>query len=341
MKLKRYEKNPILSPDPTSSWASAYTTNPAAWYDGKKVHLLYRAGPDNDRHPIYLGLAESGDGFTFRKAGKGPVFGPSEDGFDAGCIEDPRIVRIGGVFYVTYAARMAPPGPYWKKIMPLNHHVPAHLKGDDAPAAARWNLTRSGIAATLDFKKWNRLGPVTGATVDDRDVILFPEKLNDQFVMLHRPANWTGPEYGCEKPSAWISFSNDLLSWHQDHLLIQPAFPWESEKIGGSTPPIRTKDGWLVLYHGVDDRGAYRVGALMLGLENPMEIIARTPEPILAPEADYERDGLVKNVVFPCGNVVIGDTLFVYYGAADTHCCVATAPLQKLVKHVLANPWED
>ena len=341
MKLKKYPKNPIISPRTQSPWESACTCNPAAWYDGTKVQLLYRAGPDDERHPVYLGLAESSDGFRFKRVGRKPVFGPSADGFDAGCIEDPRVVRFGDVFYVIYAARMFPPGPYWKNTMPLNAYVPENMKGDTAPAAVKWNLTRSGLASTTDFRNWSRLGPITRADIDDRDAIIFPEKIGGRFAMLHRPSAWVGPQYGCEKPSIWLSFSNDLLCWHEEHLLAQPAFDWEGCKIGGSTPPIRTDKGWLTLYHGVDSQFVYRTGALLLDLDNPLKILGRTPQPILEPEAEYECNGLVKNVVFPCGNVVIGDTLFVYYGAADTHCCVATVRLNELLDYILSNPTQE
>ena len=336
MKLKKYAKNPILSPDPISSWESACTCNPAAWYDGKKVQLLYRAGPDNDHHPIFLGLAESADGFTFTRTSNHPIFGPSQDGFDAGCIEDPRIIRLGDVFYLTYAARLFPPGRYWEH-KPLNAFVPDCMRGDLSPAAVKWNLTRSGVATTTDFRHWNRLGPITNALIDDRDVILFPERIHGRFVMIHRPCAWIGARYGCEKPSIWMSFSEDLLNWSEEHLLAQPTFDWEGGKIGGSTPPIRTDQGWLMLYHGVDNQSVYRTGAMLLDLNKPLKILGRTRTPILEPETEHECHGLVKNVVFPCGNVVIGDTLFVYYGAADTCCCVATAKLTELVEHILSD----
>jgi predicted GH43/DUF377 family glycosyl hydrolase len=324
VKLKRFEQNPILSPVAESPWENICACNPAAWYDGQKVRLLYRGGPDNDKHPIYFGLAESTD--------------PSENGFDAGCIEDPRIIKFGDTYFVTYAARMFPPAAYWKKKFALNAFNPP--LPEEAPLAARENLTRSGLAATKDFHTWHRLGPITPANVDDRDVIIFPERVGDEFVMLHRPGSWVGPEYGCEKPSIWLSFGEDMLCWTEEHLLAQPVYEWESMKIGGSTPPIRTDKGWLTLYHGVDAKRVYRVGAMMLDLEEPLKILARTPEPILEPETEHEREGLVPNVVFPCGNVVIGDELFVYYGGADKYCCVATCKLAELVDHVMSHPWK-
>jgi predicted GH43/DUF377 family glycosyl hydrolase len=336
MKLKRHKHNPIVAPVAKSTWENICTCNPAAWFDGRKVWLLYRGGPDTDRHPIYLGLAESNDGFTFRRVSDQPVFGPSDNGFDGGCIEDPRIVKFGDTYFVTYAARMFPPAAYWRKKFPLNAFNPPLPV--DAPVAARENLTRSGLAATKDFRTWHRLGPITSADLDDRDVILFPERVNGQFVMLHRPSTWVGPDYGCERPSIWMSFSRDLLCWREEHLLAQPAFDWERGKIGGSTPPIKTEAGWLTLYHGVDENMVYRVGAMLLDAGDPTKIIGRTPQPILEPEAECERVGLVPNVVFPCGNVLIGDELFVYYGAADKYCCVATCRLKELIDYTLANP---
>ena len=112
MKLERYDGNPILSPNPKNAWESEVTTNPGAWYDEKTgtVYLLYRAAGADPEHKIHLGLAVSNDGYNFERTSDQPVFSPSVDGFDAGCVEDPRIVRMGNYFYVTYACRPFPPG---------------------------------------------------------------------------------------------------------------------------------------------------------------------------------------------------------------------------------------
>ncbi len=332
MKLQRFAGNPILAPRPASSWENVCATNPGAWYDGNKVRLLYRGGPDTDQHPIFFGLAESADGFHFQRVSDEPVFGPSENGFDGGCVEDPRIIKFDGTYFVTYAARMFPPAAYWRKRFPLNAFNPP--LPPEAPAAARDNLTRTGLAATRDFRAWHRLGPITPANVDDRDAIIFPEKVAGKFAMLHRPAAWG------ETPSIWLAFGPDLLHWPEEHLLAQPAFDWECKKIGGNAPPLKTEAGWLMLYHGVDAGHVYRVGAMLLDRDNPRKILGRTPRPILEPEADGERVGLVPNVVFPCGNVVIDGRLFVYYGGADRVCCVATCPLEELVEYTRAHPWK-
>jgi predicted GH43/DUF377 family glycosyl hydrolase len=177
--------------------------------------------------------------------------------------------------------------------------------------------------------------------VDDRDVILFPEKVDGNYWIFRRPAEWCGAGYPCEKPSMWICKSKRIDRWEGGELFARSEFDWEFKKIGGSTPPIRTDEGWLVLYHGVDRDHVYRTGAMITDLENPARIIARYPYPILEPSEPCELTGIVPNVVFPTANVVLDDELFVYYGGGDKVCCVATIKLDKLVDAVLKHPVAD
>ncbi len=328
--LTRYPGNPILSPLPDHNWENFSVCNPGACFDRGTFHLLYRAAGDDAEHRIHLGLAVSEDGLHFTRTSETPVFSPSSDGPDAGCVEDPRIVRFDDDYYITYAYRHFPPGRYW-----LNHDSAANKPqaAGDAPRFVRENLTASGLAVTRDFRSFQRLGRITAAHLDDRDVLIFPEKLQGNFAMLHRPREWAGTSYGCDYPSIWISFSNDLLHWRDDRILARNAFPWE-RKIGAASPPILTGRGWLTLYHAVDDKGVYRVGAMLLDPQKPERVIARCPQPVLEPTEPYELNGLYAGCVFPTGNIVVGDTLFVYYGAADRCCCVATASLDELVSHV-------
>ncbi|MCD4680805.1 MAG: glycosidase, partial [Bacteroidales bacterium] len=113
-----------------------------------------------------------------------------------------------------------------------------------------------------------------------------------------------------------------------------PMYNWESSKIGGASPPIKTKDGWLTLYHGVGEDMKYRVGAMLLDTNNPSVVTHRTPKPLLVPEYDYENKGIYKGICFPCGNVVIDETLYVYYGGADQYVGVATCSLDLLLEHL-------
>ena len=125
--------------------------------------------------------------------------------------------------------------------------------------------------------------------------------------------------------------SDDLLTWDDGVLLLKNTFDWE-RKVGGATPPIRTEAGWLMLYHAVDDAGVYRTGVCLLDLQNPTQVLSRLPEPILVPQEAFERDGLYGQCVFPTGNVVVGDTLYVYYGAADKCIGLATCQISDLLE---------
>ncbi|MEM2094710.1 MAG: glycosidase, partial [Candidatus Bathyarchaeia archaeon] len=110
---------------------------------------------------------------------------------------------------------------------------------------------------------------------------------------------------------------------------------WDAVKNGVAAPPLKTKEGWILLYHGVDEELTYRVGAVLLNPRNPLEVIARTDDPVFEPEETYERIGIVNNVVFPCGAVVIGDTIYMYYGAADRVIGVATLEVERLLRALL------
>ncbi|MCD8194084.1 MAG: glycosidase [Tannerellaceae bacterium] len=333
MKLTKYANNPILSPNEENEWESLVTCNPGVIYDNGTFYMLYRAAGNDEAHVIRLGLATSTDGFNFRRASSLPAFEPEKDNFDSGCVEDPRIVKFDNEFYITYAYRPFPPGQYWK----FGHDVVLQPEcGADAPAAIKNNLGNTGLAVTTDFKEFRRLGRLTQPVLDDRDVILFPEKINGQYVMMHRPKQFTGEKYGVKYPSIWLKFSDDLLNWEEkeSHLLLTGIEGTWEEKIGGSTPPLRTDEGWLVIYHGVEHGGLgyYRAGAILLDINDPLKIIAKAPGFILEPEFDYEIEGYYRGCVFPTGNVIVDDALYVYYGCADKYVGVATCNVKEFLQ---------
>lgn len=335
MILNKSENNPILSPNPLNYWESLAVCNPGVWYEDGIFHMLYRAAGNDEKHVIRFGLAISRDGFNFNRVSNLPAFGPSQDGPDSGCVEDARIVKYDDYYYVTYAFRPFPPGQYWKfahdEVLSWNH-------GSNAPLFLKKNMANTALAITKDFKNWIRLGRITQSNIDDRDVIIFPEKINGKYAMLHRPKEWIGPEWGTKYPAIWLRYSDDLLVWDQpSHMLMQGIDGGWEEKIGGSTPPLKTDKGWIVLYHGVENAGTgyYRVGAALLDLNDPTKIIGRTKEPIMWPEFDYEIEGYYKGCVFPTGNVIVGDTLFVYYGGADKYVGVATCSVKELLDHLI------
>ena len=337
MRLTRFEGNPILSAHPDHPWEDLAVFNPAAWVDEAtgEVLLLYRAAESHPEYKCYFGLAKSRDGRHFERVSDEPVLPPSVDGWDAATIQDPRMVKIGDWYYVTYAARHYPFGQFW--VPDEDRYFPAK-RPEEFPGFLRANATLTGLALTQDFKTWIRAGILTDPLLDDRDVILFPEKIGGKYVMLHRPLEWCGPEYGCEHPAIWISTADDLLGFRRSKLLAKQEFDWEADKIGANTPPIRTEHGWLTLYHAVGHDKYYRLGALLLDLDDPSKVLCRTRDWIMQPEESYEIDGFYRGCVFPCGKVVIDGTLYVYYGGADRYVALATCPLDELLDYLLSCP---
>lgn len=148
----------------------------------------------------------------------------------------------------------------------------------------------------------------------------FYPKNNGKYVLFHR-----------RMPDIWIAYSDDLVNWYNHKIIMSPkSHTWESKKIGIAGPPIKREDGWLLIYHGVDNNNVYRLGVALLDLKDPSKVIARQKEPILEPELDWEINGLVPNVVFSCGAVEVNDMYYVYYGAADTHIGVAVIEKEKV-----------
>jgi predicted GH43/DUF377 family glycosyl hydrolase len=332
MKLTKSPKNPILLPNPANEWENLCVLNPAVIYDEEhgRFVMLYRAAGDTEEHYIHLGLAYSEDGIDFVRQSDKPVLSPDVNGEDGGCVEDPRLIKMGDWYYLTYASRPYAPGRYW-----LNAPKPWFNPPKTGPRFLQWNNTVTYLAITQDFKTYKKLGRMTDSRVDDRDVFLFPEPVNGQYVRLSRPMFWCGKGYPNANPATWIAFSDDLLEWGKPTLLMQGKYWWETKKIGGSCPPIKTPYGWFHIYHGVcKEDDAYRVGAILLDLNDPTKIIARTKEPIMVPEFDFEVKGYYNGCVFPTGNVVKDGVLYVYYGAADKFVCVATADFAKLVDYL-------
>ncbi len=327
MKLQKYHGNPVLEPNPDNSWENLSVCNPGIWHENGVFSMLYRAAGDDPSHPIYFGLAESRDGFNFERVSDEPILSPSVDGPDAGCIEDPRIVKFGDWFYITYAYRPFRPGQYW-----LNPGGDAFMPGGprEAPLMITQNLTNSGLLMSTDLRSFRRMGRITAPNSDNRDVVLFPEMIGGKFVLIHRDKDMPGMEF----PAMWISFMDDLMDFNDGVLLAKNEFWWET-KVGASCPPIKTDNGWLLIYHGVCPDGIYRAGAMLLDLHNPTRIIGRTAEPILEPEYEYECDGLWNKCVFPCGNAVVDGILYVYYGAADKRICLATCKVSDLVSNMI------
>lgn len=335
--LRRHPANPILTPHPAHPWESLVTTNPAAWLDEAtgEVILLYRAAGDDNDHLVHLALARSKDGVHFTRDSALPVASPIPFTPDGGCLEDPRIIKIGEWYYVTVASRPFPPGKYWDAASAasrIHRTFPSHF-----PVALRQNLTSTHLFLTKDFKSWIRAGRMTDPSLDERDVIIFPETVGGKWVTIHRPMQWHGVGFPNAQPAIWIAATDDVLGWKQLKLLAKAEYDWE-QKVGANNPPLKTEHGWLQIYHAVGPDKHYRLGALLLDLKDPFKVTHRTRRPIYEPTADWETKGLYNGVCFPCGHVVRDGIYHLYYGGGDIVCGLATVPLEDLLQHLLAQP---
>ena len=331
MKIIKYSGNPILKPNADNQWENLCVLNPAVIYDDeqKKFVMLYRAAGDDYEHFIRLGLAVSDDGFHFERVSDKPAMDVDEDDADGGCIEDPRIIKMDGVYYITYAGKPYYPARYWIPEMVKRRNEERFHWPQSGPTFVRDSHTTTYLAATTDFKRFKRLGRITDSRYDDRDVVIFPEKVGGKFVRISRPK--------CDEqaPAVWISFGDDLMEWDAPTKLFSGVEDWEKERIGAGCPPIKTKDGWLLLYHGVSCIDQYyRVGFVLLDLEDPTKILARTKDFVMEPEFDYEVNGLWTGCVFPTGIVEKDGLLYIYYGCADKYVAVATVPMEELLSYM-------
>ncbi len=216
------------------------------------------------------------------------------------------------------------------------------------PELDRWVITCTAygpsgpavfLATTKDFTTVERYGIVRHP--EDKNAALLPDRIDGKWILFHRPKT----EFGGAHGEILLSRSPDLISWSAPEQVLRPRAGawWDSLRIGLGPPPLRTERGWLIIYHGVKETVAgtlYRVGLALTDLEQPTRLLCRLPQWVLAPHAPYEREGDVPNTVFPCGLVHDAESgeVRLYYGAADTSICLATARLDDLLDAVLAAP---
>ncbi len=243
----------------------------------------------------HLRLARSSDGIQFTI--DDVPFMAAKENYETFGLEDPRITIIDGTFNITYVA-----------------------VSDQGVATA--------LASTIDFQKVTRHGIIF--CPDNKDVVLFPEKVNSQYHALHRPSS---PLF--ETQNLWIASSPDLVNWG-NHICLcstREGF-WDEMKIGAGAPPFKTDKGFVEIYHGADRDNRYCLGALLLDLDDPSKIIARSELPLFEPEADYETKGFFGNVVFTCGLLYEERILKIYYGAADTAIACVTMSIDDVFRNL-------
>ena len=305
--FKRSPKNPIIVPKAEHPWEAQATFNPAAIFLKGKTHIFYRVLSNDNTSSIGYASTENGIDITERIAL--PVYIPREEfenkkinNANSGC-EDPRLTKIGKNIYMCYTA----------------------FDGIGPPRVAVSSISEKDFLA--HNWKWEKPFLITPRGFDDKDTCLFPEKFPNGYFILHRVGNEVCGDYLHS-----LDFKNEVVK--KCIRIIGPRTnAWDSAKVGINTPPIKTKFGWLVLYHGVSkSHSTYRIGAILLDLKDPTTVLARTTDPIFQPEEEYEKFGVVNNVVFPCGMIERDGILYIYYGGADKVVGVATMELSIILK---------
>lgn len=314
--LERFAGNPVIFPAKNTYWESTATFNPTAFINDGKIHVLYRAVGAADISTI--GYAKSNDGYHMTERsfkpifihknypfnGTGPVSYGSGGGWNGGA-EDPRVTKIDNKIYMTYTAF-------------------------DGWGSVRIGLTWISLDDFIN-KRWNWREPVLISPPGQihKNWVLFPEKVNGRYAILHSLS-----------PDVLIEYIKDMKSFdgtkfinsiHQDH----PKWHLREKGMRGvGGAPIKTKYGWLVFYHAMEPKEMhrYKLWVMLLDLKDPTKVLYRSKAPILEPDMFYENQGHKAGVIYSCGAVVKDKTLFVYYGGADMVSCVATANIDLFLK---------
>ncbi len=300
LKLQRLSPSPIMGPT-EHPWESGAVFNCGVTMREEKVCMVYRAS-DRDfaslAHSMPLATEKFISSFGYAQSEDAIHFVRDPDPIFTGMgdqeawgVEDPRLSKLDDTFYMLYTAF----------------------------GGRSWDDHRIAMASSQDLRTWKRHGIVLDES--NKDAALLETKINGKYMLFHR-----------RLPHIWCAFSDNLKEWH-DHQIIMETIPngWEENKIGLAGQPIATHQGYLMLYHAVDDQKTYRLGAALLDGENPTKVVRRLPEPIFGPELAWEKAGHVPNVVFSCGQVIKDDFLYVYYGGADRVIGVAGIEMDKII----------
>jgi predicted GH43/DUF377 family glycosyl hydrolase len=305
--VARYANNPILEPVPNHDWEARHVLNPASIELEGDIYILYRAvGPANTS---VIGLARTRNGFDIDERLDGPIYVPRE-AFESkrggptdnsGC-EDARAVLINDHLYITYT-------------------------GYDSVSAPRVATSSISIADFLAHRwdNWTQAQLISPAGIDDKDACIVPEKIDGRYMVLHRMEGHVCADF-VDSPD----FRSQQLTRCIQIFGPRPGM-WDSRKVGIAGPPIKSRAGWILFYHGITDPGHYCLGAVLLDSNDLTKVLGRTSQPLMTPVESWEREGWISNVVFPCGQVVRDGTVYLYYGGADHVVGVATIELETLV----------
>jgi predicted GH43/DUF377 family glycosyl hydrolase len=327
----------------TNKFENLGVFNPGVCEHEGKIKMLYRATTLGNYSSF--GYAELSDTKTIIKRNSEPFIVPTAPYESAG-IEDPRIVKIEDCYYITYTAYDGTTAH--GALMTTFDFVHFEKRGILTPSMSYkefqlcletcQDLNSKYLRFARLFHK--RVSPALFPEIMlwDKDICFFPRKINGKYALLHRIYPDIQIVYFDYIEELNYEFWKSYLCHLHDHILLSGKYDFESSYVGSGCPPIETKDGWLLIYHGVQDTlngYVYSAGAAMFALENPLKEIGRLKSPLLQAELEWEKEGVTPNVIFPVSALVKNDLLTIYYGAADKSIGVAELSLTELVQQIL------
>jgi predicted GH43/DUF377 family glycosyl hydrolase len=332
----------ILLEKTSLGFENAGVLNPGIIKENDSIHLFYRAVRKGNFSSI--GYASLSSPFAVNERHEQPIIIPEFD-YEKQGVEDPRIVKIHDTFYLTYTAY---DGNNAHGALATSKDLKQFTKQGIITPQFNYHEFVSCIESSKCFNEKylrfyklfkDRLSPeaIEKLVIWDKDVIFFPAKINGKFAFLHRLYPSIQIVYFDNVEDLTKEFWIDYLFNLNDYIFLDTKYPFEASYLGGGCPPIETEDGWLIIYHGVEDSHVgyiYHTGVALMDINDPTKEIGRLSEPLFSPETEWEKNGYVNNVVFPSGALLSGNDLYIYYGAADTKVAVVSVKLSELLKEL-------
>lgn len=316
--------------------------NPAIYQEGKTIHVLYRA--INKKFTSTIGYAKLHGPTKIVERWKKPLYKPQYP-YEKKGLEDPRITKIGKELYMTYVAHDGKNAVFCYAA----GKSPLHLRkrGIISPEITYDQVGKIFLKKEhlkdryFMFEAYYEEYGGRDILLWEKDAVLFPKKIRGKYALIHRIL----PEmqifyFNNFKQAKSERYWREYLANLSDYVILESRYWFESRNIGGGAPPIETKEGWLIIYHTVEDPNknkknrTYHCAAALLDKKNPTKLIGRLDYPLFSPEKPWEKKGFVSNVVFPTGTAIFGKYLYIYYGAADKQIAVAKVHLKDLLKEL-------
>ncbi|MDD4032589.1 MAG: pesticidal protein Cry7Aa [Bacteroidales bacterium] len=337
------KKEGIILEKTNNDFENEGVLNPAVYQEGESIHVFYRAVKTGNHSSI--GYCKLDGPLTVAERWDKPLIVP-EFSYESHGVEDARIVKIDDLYYLTYTAYdgMNARGAlatsrnlkHFKKhgiiVPPITYAEFVYRAETSGKVNEKYYRDQQFYNQKYDQEKKIQLW--------DKNVVFFPRRIKGQLVFLHRIRPGIQIVYVDKLEDLDKNFWDNYFRAFQDHIILDPIYQHESSYIGSGCPPIETEYGWLLIYHGAEetDHGIVysACAAALLDIDNPGRVIARLPYALFSPELEWERKGEVNNVVFPTGTAIFGNTLFIYYGAADERIAVASVNLSNLITELLS-----